>query len=126
MDSADRAARAHALGRRGEELAACELERRGFVVLARNVRRPHAEFDVIAEDPDGVVFVEVKSRTGTRYGEPWMAVDDRKRERTTAEAIAWIEETGRGNDDFRFGIMSIVFDEEGDPLSTEWFDEVAD
>ena len=127
MTSADeRAARAHALGRRGEDLAAAELTRRGFTVVARNLRRPRAEFDLIAEDRHGLAFVEVKSRTGRRYGEPWQAVDDRGRERRAAEALAWLEESGRGDADFRFGIASVVFDEDGDPVSFEWFDEVAD
>lgn len=117
--------RAHAIGRRGEALAATLLEERGFTVLAKNARLPQAEFDVVAEDGDGVAFVEVKSRTGTRYGEPWQAVDERKRARQVSAALAWLERAGRGRADFRFGVVSVVFDAAGAPVSSVWIDEAA-
>lgn len=119
------AARAHSLGRLGEAIASRLLEERGFAVLARNVRLPGAEFDLIAKDEDGVAFVEVKSRTGTRYGEPWQAVDERTRERRTAAALEWLARAGRPDDDFRFGVVSLVFAADGTTLAADWIDEVA-
>jgi putative endonuclease len=51
-----------ALGRRGEESAAAHLRRRGFAVLARNVRTRHGEIDLIARRGGVLAFVEVKTR----------------------------------------------------------------
>lgn len=119
------ARRAHSLGRRGEELAARLLEGRGFRVRARNARTRRAEFDLVAEDAEGMVFVEVKSRTGTRYGEPWQAVDERTLERRAAAALEWLERAGRGDADFRFGVVSLVFDPDGGLVSSAWIDESA-
>lgn len=51
-----------ALGRLGEGLAAAHLERRGFLVLARNVRTRHGEIDLVAFDGRTLAFVEVKTR----------------------------------------------------------------
>ena len=52
------------LGRRGEDLAARYLVKKGYRICARNVRLGKSEIDIIAFDPvDAVlVFVEVKAK----------------------------------------------------------------
>ncbi len=50
-----------ASGKKGENRAAAFLEEAGLHVVARNVRSPYGEVDVIALDGDDVVFVEVKA-----------------------------------------------------------------
>jgi putative endonuclease len=52
----------HALGHRGEELAAAHLRRLGFTPLGRNERTRYGEIDLIAFDGRTLVFVEVKAR----------------------------------------------------------------
>ncbi len=47
-----------ALGRRGEQLAAEHLQRRGCVVLARNTRIGRGEIDLIVRDGDTLAFVD--------------------------------------------------------------------
>lgn len=66
-------------GRAGEEAAAVFLERHGYRVLQRNVRLPGGEIDVVCFDGSTLVFVEVKSRRGARFGNALEAVDRRKR-----------------------------------------------
>lgn len=53
------------LGRRGESLACRHLRRRRYKIIARNVRTPAGEADIIAMAPDRrtIVVVEVKTRT---------------------------------------------------------------
>jgi putative endonuclease len=50
-------------GRQGEERAARVLEKAGLEIIARNVRSPYGEIDLIAREGETVVFVEVKSWT---------------------------------------------------------------
>jgi putative endonuclease len=52
----------HALGRRGEEIAAAHLDRLGFARLGRNERTRYGEIDLIAFDGRTLVFAEVKTR----------------------------------------------------------------
>jgi putative endonuclease len=80
-----------ALGRRGEDAAIRLLEARGYVVLARNVRLPGGEIDVIAKDGATIAFVEVKTRTSARYGSALAAVDARKRRTLRALAADWLQ-----------------------------------
>jgi len=53
--------RARRLGRRGERAAARALKRRGYRILARNLRTPAGEVDVLAEEGGQTVLVEVKT-----------------------------------------------------------------
>ena len=67
---ADSLAGSLAVGRRGERLAGQYLQRLGWRVVARNVRTPFGELDVVAWNGRAVVFVEVKSRCSTAEGLP--------------------------------------------------------
>jgi putative endonuclease len=49
------------LGRKGEERAAAALEAAGMGIIARNVRSPQGEVDIVAMDGETLVFVEVKA-----------------------------------------------------------------
>lgn len=73
-------------GRAGEDAAARFLESLGYRILQRNLRGPGAEIDLVAREGDTLVFVEVKARTGRRFGSALSAVDARKRARIRALA----------------------------------------
>lgn len=66
-------------GRRGEDLAEAHLRARRYRILARNWRTRGGELDLVAEDRGVVVFVEVRTRQGRRFGGPLESVDARKR-----------------------------------------------
>lgn len=77
-------------GRDGETAAEKYLEGKGYHFLARNFKRTHGEIDLIMEDGETLVFIEVKSRTNRRYGEPKEVVTPFKQQhiRYTAKAFA--------------------------------------
>jgi putative endonuclease len=66
------------LGISGEALAADHLRELGYDVVATDVRTPLGQLDLVARDGNTLVFVEVKTRAGHRYGLPQEAVDARK------------------------------------------------
>ena len=80
-----------ALGRWGEAQAAEYLIARGYQILARNVRTPYGEIDLVAFYERMLVFVEVKTRTNTRYGYPEEAVNQAKQAHMQAAAEAYIQ-----------------------------------
>ncbi len=99
-----------ALGRWGEQLAADHLLATGAAVLARNWRCRAGELDLVALENDGtIVFVEVKTRSGTGYGQPEEAVSRRKAARLRALAREWLS-THRpaGAHELRFDVIAIV------------------
>lgn len=60
-------------------------------MIARNVRLPGGEIDVIARDRDTIVFVEVKARGSRRFGSALAAVDGRKQRTLRAIAADWLQ-----------------------------------
>jgi putative endonuclease len=78
-------------GRAGEDAAAALLEAHGYRVVARNVRLPGGEIDIIARDGDTVVFVEVKARATGSFGSAAGAVNARKRATLRALASDWLQ-----------------------------------
>jgi putative endonuclease len=68
------------IGAWGEETAAGWLIKRGYTVVARNVRTPYGEIDIVAQQSDVTVFVEVKTLTGSKNLLPEDNITARKRE----------------------------------------------
>ncbi len=87
------------LGARGERIAARELRRSGYRIVARNYRpgrrRRDAELDIVAWEGRTLAVVEVKTRRGG-FGDPAERVDAEKRERIRRSAARmWRLESGR-------------------------------
>lgn len=105
-----RSDRTAALGRWGEDLAARHLTAVGMQVLDRNWRCPQGELDLVARDRDGtVVFVEVKTRSGTGFGVPAEAVGRVKARRLRVLACRWLlEHRQPAGAELRFDVVGIV------------------
>ncbi|MDE1989626.1 MAG: YraN family protein [Betaproteobacteria bacterium] len=73
-------------GCEGECLAARFLEQRGLRIIARNYRCRRGEVDLVARDRDTLVFVEVRWRSGNRFGGAAESIDARKQRRLVAAA----------------------------------------
>jgi len=94
-----------ALGAEGESRAAAHLRRRGYRIVARNVRAGGVELDLIARRGSIIAFVEVKTRSGRSLGPPEQAVDARKRARLVRGAAAWLHANPRSGLRARFDVI---------------------
>ena len=68
------------IGAWGEQTATDWLTERGYEILARNVRTPYGEIDIIARQGDITIFVEVKTLTASKDFLPEHQITPRKRE----------------------------------------------
>ncbi len=66
------------VGRWGEDQAAHHLQAQGHHILARNVRTPYGEIDLITRRGEQTIFIEVKTRTNSAFGYPEEAITPRK------------------------------------------------
>lgn len=80
------------LGRWGEALAAEELRRRGFRVVAAGWSCRFGEIDLIAEDRKYISFTEVKLRKNAGFAQAREFVDFRKQERVRTAAQLYLAE----------------------------------
>jgi putative endonuclease len=99
-----------ALGKTGEDLACRELERRGYAILERRWRLRGGEIDIIARDGDTVVFVEVKARDGSAFGEGSEAVTVQKQRRIVQLALWYLARHRLVDVPCRFDVVSIAVD----------------
>jgi len=95
-------------GDEGEDLAAAFLARRGFRILARNVRVPRiGELDIIALDGHELVFIEVKTRRAATFGPPEEAVTPSKLRSIEACAEAWRVTKGWTARPYRVDVVAV-------------------
>lgn len=94
-------------GMAAEDLAAKFLENRGYHVVERNWTFGKLEIDLIATSRTHIVFVEVKSRFGSSFGQPWEAVNSMKRRLIVRAADAYLKRHDSALEP-RFDIISIV------------------
>jgi len=80
------------IGAWGESAAAKYLEERGYLLVARNVRTPYGEIDIVTEKGGIIIFVEVKTRTSKSLGPPEISVTARKQEHMIAAAEHYSQE----------------------------------
>jgi putative endonuclease len=98
------------LGKRGEDLACGELERRGYVIIARRFRVRRGELDIIARDGATLVFVEVKARAGRLFGDATEAVTPLKQLRMARLAHEYLVRYDLPECACRFDVVSVHFD----------------
>ena len=98
----------HELGRAGEAAAADFMADLGFEVLARGYRHGRAEVDlVVRRGQELLVFVEVKTRSGSQFGPPETFVSARKKELFRL-AATHLQETMDWRGDIRFDILALT------------------
>jgi len=86
-------------GAAGEKAAEDFLRKKGYRILERNFYTKFGEIDIVAKQhPRGersshlggvLVFVEVKTKSGDRFGEPWEMVNQRKLEQVERMGEVW-------------------------------------
>jgi putative endonuclease len=97
------------LGKYGEDVAAAFVELKGWKVVERNWRCREGELDLIARpDPETIVFVEVKSRSGDVCGPPEGAVTPRKLVRLRRLAAAWLVASGEAARHVRIDVIAVT------------------
>jgi putative endonuclease len=109
------------LGRRGEDLAAQHLQAKGFKILARNWRCESGELDLVAQDGDGLVFVEVRTRRGRSWGTPEESITPAKKERLIVLGEAYVQ-AGDWLGDWRIDVVAIAMDRHGRLLRLDHYE----
>ncbi|MHB1345357.1 MAG: YraN family protein [Thermoleophilia bacterium] len=102
-----------ARGRRAEDAASDYLRSYEWEIVAQNHRTPVGEIDLVCRDGCTLVFVEVKARSSSFFGEALEAVGPRKERRLRAAAAWWMAERGRATNEVRFDVVVVMLDVDG-------------
>lgn len=95
------------LGKEGEDLAVQFLKELGYEIVEENWQYKKFEIDVIAKDGNEMVFVEVKTRSTSFFGEPEEAVTNQKQKHLIEGADFYLNENEIDLES-RFDVISIV------------------
>ncbi len=112
------------LGRCGEDLAAAELARSGYEIVARNWRSPGGEVDIVARRGQEWAFFEVRTRRGPEFGTPEESLTPVKQQRMVDTALAYLAEHGLGDVDWRVGLVAVEMDKAGRLLRVEVYESL--
>jgi putative endonuclease len=96
-----------ALGKAGEDLAAAELERLGYAILARRYRTRYGEIDIVARERETLVFVEVKARAGGELGTAAEAITPQKMRKVVLMATDYLARHANADVECRFDVVAI-------------------
>lgn len=98
--------RAERGGRRAEAIAALWLQLKGWRILARRVRTPVGEVDLVARRGGVVAFIEVKARA--TQAEVDFSLDAYRLRRVAAAAEALASRFVKAGDDMRIDAVFLV------------------
>jgi putative endonuclease len=94
-------------GSRGEDMAVQALKKQGYKIIERNHRNRMGEIDIVAEEDRCLVFVEVKKRNSTSFGEAVCSIDQRKKRHLIRAALTYMKANNSFGRQVRFDVIGI-------------------
>jgi putative endonuclease len=96
-----------AIGGAGEKIASGFLKKLGYRILESNFRTPFGEIDIVAKHKGIMIFVEVKSRTTSSFGPPYLSVTKIKQAHIVKNALFYLKRHRIINAYWRIDIVSV-------------------
>ena len=95
------------LGNWGEGRASQFLQDKGYDILTTNYRSSYGEVDIVALDGTELVFVEVRTRRGGKFGTPEESLSKAKVHRLVSTCQDYVQNTANENTDWRVDLVCI-------------------
>ena len=93
----------------GEMLVITYLENMNYEILDKNYKTKFGEIDIIAKDKKEYVFIEVKTRTSSKYGMPSEAVDFNKEKHIKKSSQVYVYLNNLENKYIRYDVIEVYF-----------------
>ncbi|MBU2052346.1 YraN family protein [Patescibacteria group bacterium] len=108
----------------GEKAAEDWLRKKDYQIIERNFYTRFGEIDIIAKTDGRWVFVEVKTKTGDRFGEPWEMVNRKKLRQVQNMAQVYLTKNGLGEVPCRIDVVGVWLDWEHRVTKIEHWEDV--
>lgn len=103
------------LGERGETAGWKYLADRDYKILEKNFRCPLGEIDVIAVKDGRLIFIEIKTRSGDRFGSPQEAVTPLKQKKLLRLAEWYMKSAGKNESLVSFHVLAVSWTAQKQP-----------
>ena len=100
-------------GNLGEKLARDFLKKKGYKIIETNYRCADGEMDIIARQKDCLVFVEVRTKTGSGFGSPEESVTATKRAKLRTVAARYLQEKSNLPEQWRIDFVAVELEPTG-------------
>ena len=100
------------IGKIGERRAQEFLRKKGYKITELNYRTFFGEIDAVAKKDDFIVFIEVKTRTGSSLGPPYLSVTIRKQRQIVKNALLYLKRRGLIDSYWRIDVVSVKLNHE--------------
>ncbi|MCX5996500.1 MAG: YraN family protein [Chloroflexi bacterium] len=97
-------------GRLGEQLACAALKKKGYKIIETNYHCRQGEVDIIALHKDCLVFIEVRSKTGSAFGTPEESVTAQKGRRLVSTAMDYLNSHQDLPENWRIDFVAVELD----------------
>jgi len=106
-------------GALGEKIAAKHLAGLGYEIRDTNFRCQKGEIDIVARDGECLVFVEVRTKTGSGFGTPEESVTSAKKAKLVSLALVYLQTHNHLPPLWRIDVVAVELDREGKPSRIE-------
>ncbi len=104
------------IGQTGETIAARYLKKNGYDIIEQNYRQKFGEIDIIASKAKQLIFVEVKTRTGKKFGSPDEAVTVKKQQQIIKVAMFYLAANDITDTQIRFDVIAVSLSKTKEPV----------
>jgi len=112
------------IGNLGEKIALAYLKKQQYSILETNFRSHWGEIDIIAQKNNKVSFIEVKTRVGTAYGQPYEAVNYYKIQDLKRTINFYLLKNNLKNYKLSLDVVSIILDDDFKLQSLKYLENV--
>lgn len=95
------------IGQTGEMAALQFLKNKGYKILETNARTALGEIDIVAVKGGFTIFVEVKTRSTSSLGPPYLSITRLKQRHIINNALCYLKRLGRVNTLWRIDVVSV-------------------
>jgi putative endonuclease len=112
-------------GYEAESIALEYLCKKGLKLLERNFLIRAGEIDLIMHDGESIIFVEVRYRKESDFGDGAASVTKAKQRKLGRTALAYLQKHKKNNEYCRFDVISITKDLHS-PSTIDWIKNAFD
>ena len=95
------------VGQQGEAMARAYLVKVGYDIITHNWRCAIGELDIVAQKDNVLIFVEVRTRRGHRFGTPEESITPAKQARLVALAETYWQEMTPEHKAWRIDVVAV-------------------
>ncbi len=95
------------VGSLGEGISRKFLTKKGYRIIGANVRTPFGELDLVARYKNSIVFIEVRTRTTSSFGPPYLSVTRAKQMHIIKNALFYLKRYKLSNSNWRIDVVSV-------------------